>query len=75
MAKVKIQFCVNNEICDEVSNLDRLKERYPDADIEPAECLNYCASCEKHPYVLVNGEMVSGRNIKKLFQYLDKRLR
>lgn len=75
MKPTTIQICTNNEICDNIKYLDRLSEKYGDAaEITPKNCLGHCEICRQMPYVLLNGEMVTGKTVKKLFQNLDRKM-
>ncbi len=68
-----IHFCINNEICDDVHYLDKIQELFPDAEIVPSDCLDHCSLCERAPYVLIDGEIVKGKNIGDFFRELEKR--
>lgn len=70
-----IEFCLSNL----ASGSQRAKEKLendPNLDVIEYGCLGHCGKCYDEPFVLVNGEYVSGKNneelIDNIYKYLDE---
>ncbi|SHE81442.1 Uncharacterized protein YuzB, UPF0349 family [Seinonella peptonophila] len=60
-----IEFCVNN-LTDDVLALMKELEQNIDLDVIEYGCLGNCGICAEFPYALVNGDVVTGKDVDEL---------
>ena len=71
----KIYFCKKNNFKTKAL-YKALKILFPDKKIKRKDCLGKCKTCKQCPFLLVDGENVSGRSLEtlyfKTFKHIEK---
>lgn len=64
--KFTIEVCSSNQFLDDIETVDWLIKTYPDAGIEPADCLDRCGICMRYAYVVINDDFLYASDVPEL---------
>lgn len=72
-----IEFCATSLASGTQKALEIL-DKDPNLDVIEYGCLSFCGKCAASPFVLVNGEVVTGETnedlIKKIYAFIEENL-
>jgi uncharacterized protein YuzB (UPF0349 family) len=68
---LSLKFCAKNLPKSEKA-LEAIRQKYPDLNVEVADCLDVCGLCFDVPFALRNNAIVGARNDRELFLKLEK---
>ncbi len=71
---VSLTFCEQNFNHGTNEVFEKLKNEYPDTDINVNPCVRYCGECSDGPFALIDSEVISEETPDQLYETIVKRL-
>ncbi|MCQ6275245.1 DUF1450 domain-containing protein [Bacillus sp. V3B] len=77
MIKPTVGFCVIN-LENGAREAREILEKDPNLNVVGYGCIRYCGTCDRSPYALVDGKVVTGKTpeqlVENIYRFLEKQL-